>query len=72
MSRKGGNKIMRKYLIAIVAFVLCLLAVGCNQEITSGEIIEFDKTQTKNTVLTVWMDDTDGIFMDEITSVPFI
>lgn len=57
---------MRKYLIAIVAFVLCLLAVGCNQEITSGEIIEFDKTQTKNTVLTVWMDDTDGIFMDEI------
>ena len=57
---------MKKYLIAVVAFVLCLLAVGCNQEITSGEIIEFDKTQTKDTILTVWMDDSDGIFMEEI------
>ena len=57
---------MKKYLIVVVAFVLCLLAVGCNQEITSGEIIEFDKTQTKDTILTVWMDDSDGIFMEEI------
>lgn len=57
---------MKKYLIAIVAFVLCFLVVGCTTEITSGEIIKFDETQTKDTVLTVWMDDTDGVFMDEI------
>lgn len=45
--------------------VFCLTACGA-KEITSGEIVEFDKTQVKDVILTVWMDDTDGVYMDEI------
>ena len=58
---------MKKYLSFIFIFVCLLGLVACGEiEITSGELIKFDETQTKATVLKVWVDDTDGKLMKEI------
>lgn len=58
---------MKKCLTFILISIFCLSLVGCNGTTDNkGEIIKFDEIQTKDTILTVWMDDTDGVYMDEI------
>lgn len=58
---------MKKYLTFLILFVLLLGVVGCSKDTaTTGELVEFDKSQSKQKILTVWMDDTDGVYMKEI------
>jgi len=58
---------MKKWFTFLFLTIGIFVLVGCTaKEFTTGEIVEFDKTQVKDTILTVWMDDTDGVLMDEI------
>ncbi|MDD3171005.1 MAG: extracellular solute-binding protein [Bacilli bacterium] len=58
---------MKKWFTFLFLTIGVFVLIGCGaKEYTTGEIIEFDKTQVKDTILTVWMDDTDGVYMDEI------
>ncbi|HOH17896.1 MAG TPA: ABC transporter substrate-binding protein, partial [Bacilli bacterium] len=59
---------MKKLLSIISVFVLMLMIVGCSEQTTAttGEVIKFDETQVKAQVIRVWMDDSEGVFMDEI------
>ncbi len=59
---------MKKLLGIISVFVLLFVFVGCTEvtTATTGELIKFDESQVKNQVIRVWMDDTEGKYMDEI------
>lgn len=57
---------MKKYFSFILVLFVIFALFGCGNEITSGEIIKFDETQAKETILKVWVDDTDGKLMEEI------
>lgn len=57
---------MRKYFSIILLLVMAIIFVGCT-EITSGSEFNFadENEKGKKTVLTVWMDDTDGTFVKD-------
>jgi arabinogalactan oligomer/maltooligosaccharide transport system substrate-binding protein len=61
---------MKKYFSILLILALAFVFVGCvEKEITTdpnGEEIKFDETKVKSTVLRVWLDDTDGLFMDQL------
>lgn len=56
---------MKKKFALILLLTLFGLFAGCNT-ITGGEEINFAQHQAKKQVITVWLDDTDEVFMDEI------
>ncbi len=55
-----------KKLLAIFLSVFALFTlVSCDEDLLPN-IINFNESQVKSTTITVWMDDTDGLFMDEL------
>lgn len=61
---------MKKWFTFLFITIGVFVLVGCGaKDFKTGEIVEFDKTQVKDTILTVWMDDSDGVLMDEIIPV---
>ncbi|MGD9886908.1 MAG: extracellular solute-binding protein [Bacilli bacterium] len=59
---------MKKILAIISVFVLLFVFVGCSEQTTAttGELIKFDETQVKSQIIRVWMDDNEGVYMNEI------
>lgn len=55
-----------KKLLAVFVSVFALFAlVSCTEELQPN-VVDFSESQVKSTKITVWMDDTDGVFMDEL------
>lgn len=56
---------MKKLLTILLVLGMFLIA-SCSNTTLKDDIIKFDESREKPTVLTVWMDDTDHILADEI------
>lgn len=55
-----------KKLLAIFISVFALFAlVSCTEELLP-DVVDFSESQVKSTKITVWMDDSDGLFMEQL------
>ncbi len=55
---------MKKYFSFIIAFIFLFILVGCT--LPEVSVIDFSVSRVKTTTIRVWMDDTDGVFMNEL------
>ncbi|MBN2876740.1 MAG: extracellular solute-binding protein [Bacilli bacterium] len=56
---------MKKLLTVILSVFALFALVSCDEELLP-DVVDFSLSQEKVTTITVWMDDTDGLFMDEL------
>jgi arabinogalactan oligomer/maltooligosaccharide transport system substrate-binding protein len=60
-----GDNIMKKLLTLFLSVFALFALVSCAEELPT-DIIDFSESQTENEIITVWMDDTDGLFMEQL------
>ncbi len=57
--------IMKKLLTIFLSVFALFALVSCAEEL-QPDIIDFSQSQVENEIITVWLDDTDGLFTDEV------
>jgi len=57
--------IMQKILTILISVFALFALVSCTEELLP-DVVDFSLSQEKVTTITVWMDDTDGVFMEEL------
>jgi arabinogalactan oligomer/maltooligosaccharide transport system substrate-binding protein len=56
---------MKKLLSVFLTFIVLFALTACGVELEDN-IIDFSESQTQPTTITVWLDDTDGVFAAEV------